>query len=292
MKIAIDIGGTTIRVGLIQNNVIESVQTFETKPNDFNQSIQEIYEVITSWKIEEDISFVGICSPGPLDIQTGLILNSPNLPDWNGKNIKVTLAKKLNLDINKISINNDANIAALGQWVVRGNKNNESLLYFTISTGIGSGFIYKGAIFNGYKSMACEIANAIPDLNNSKEDTDRVGIEYFASGNNIVKQLSLRGVNVSSAKQAFELLDQNSNPIVNDFFKEIENKLVQLFATAIYFFNPELIVVGGSVAENNKKFFENIFKRTLRVTYDINYQTKFEFSKDLTNATLLGCVSQ
>lgn len=76
---------------------------------------------------------------------------------------------------------------------------------------------------------------------------------------------------------------------MNDYFAKIKDKLVAVFATGIYFLNPEIIVVGGSAALKNQERFEEIFAETLEVTKDINYQTKFECAVNLDEATFIGC---
>ncbi|KAF5300654.1 hypothetical protein FQR65_LT19331 [Abscondita terminalis] len=173
----------------------------------------------------------------------------------------------------------------LGQFVVR--QDLESLLYFTISTGIGSGFILDGKIYNGYSQTACEIANALP--NSKSENPTKSGIEFLASGINIPKQLEKIGVKVDDAKDAFILYNSKTNKKVNDYFESLKEEYIKLFSTAIYFLNPQIIVLGGSVAMNNQEFFNDIFIKVIDVTKDINYKTKFEYAKDLDQATVLAC---
>lgn len=280
MNLSIDIGGTKIRFALVENNKILKADEFLNNTKDYKWNILKIQKKFEEWNSK--IDFIGIACPGPLNIKDGIIINSPNLDDWNGKNLKTEFKNIMKID--DIRVNNDANVAALGQFNIR--KNLDSLVYFTISTGIGCGFINKGEIYNGFSETACEIANDFPDLSIGKNKT---GIEFFASGLNIVKKLSSLGVVVSSAKEAFSLLKTNSNKIVNEYFLLIKDKLITMLSTAIYFLNPEIIVLGGSVALNNKEWFLEIFRDVLEVTQDINYKTKLEFALNLDDSTLIGC---
>ncbi|AGR41383.1 ROK family protein [Spiroplasma taiwanense] len=230
-----------------------------------------------------DFDFIGLACPGPLNLKTGEIINTPNLPAWNGKNL-VEEFKKIFLN-KEIKFNNNANVAALGQFSIR--KVIESLLYFTVSTRIGAGFINEGKIFNGFTGKACEIANALPKI--STIEPSKSGFEYLASGKNIAKRLQELGVKVENAKEAFEIFKTRKNSIVSDYFITMEIELISLFSTAIYFLNPEIIVIGGSVAMNNQDWFNAIFNKVLEVTSDISYKTKFEFAKELDDSTLIGC---
>ncbi|QEH61511.1 glucokinase [Spiroplasma chinense] len=282
MKIGIDIGATSVRVAKIKEKKVIDIEIFDTNKEDWKETLGKIDKYIEREQKNETLELIGLCCPGPADIKEGKILITPNLPDWQDLEIKKYFEDKYNVEV---LFNNDANVAGLGQALIR---NKTSLLYFTVSTGIGAGLVINNQIHNGFSYTACEVANANPTL--TGEDQQRTGIEYLASGINIPRVLKTRGVDVKDAREAFELLIEGKNQIVIDYFKEVEDRLVQLFSTAIYFINPEMIVIGGSVAENNKWFFEKIFKRVHEVTIDIHYKTPFEFAQDITNATLLGSV--
>ncbi|AUM62775.1 ROK family protein [Spiroplasma monobiae] len=281
MKLAVDIGGTSIRFALIENNKIIKKHVIDTNGNDMNKNLLEIKEKVDSWN--QSFDYIGICCPGPLDLKTGKILITYNLPDWNQKSILQAFKDLFNMD--NVKINNDGNVAALGQYTIR--KNVHSLLYFTISTGIGGGFINEGKIFTGFSGTAFEIANALPVWNS--ENVKRSGIEFQASGKNIYLNLNKLGVEVNDTAQAFELYKTKENEVVKNFFKDIEEKLISLISTSICFLNPEIIVIGGSVAMHNQDFINSIMERVWITTEDIGYKTKFEFARDLDNSTLFGC---
>ncbi|WP_338984483.1 ROK family protein [Spiroplasma endosymbiont of Diplazon laetatorius] len=281
MKLAVDIGGTSIRFALIDNNKIINKKVIDTDGNNMKKNLQEIKETVDSWN--HSIDYIGVCCPGPLDLKTGTILITYNLPDWNQKCVLQEFKDLFNVE--NVKINNDGNVAALGQYTIR--KDLHSLLYFTISTGIGAGFVSEGKIFSGYSGTALEIANALPIWNS--ENVQRSGIEFQASGKNICLQLNKLGVQVIDTHQAFELYKSKENEIVNSFFKDIEEKLVSLISSSIYFLNPEIIVIGGSVAMKNQDFVEQIMEKVWKTTEDIFYKTNFEFAIDLEDSTLLGC---
>lgn len=283
MKMAIDIGGTNIRVGFIEDSkIIGKVVSFNSITDKFIPNLEKIFEIYK--ESNNKITGIGIFVPGPLDIANGIVYHTPNLPGWKGTNIKQSFQNKFNLD--DVQINNDANGAALGQAIIR--ENVDSLLYFTISTGIGAGLVFNGRIHNGFSQNACEVANALPNL--GANEPLKSGIEYKYSGINIPKELNKLGVEIKTTKEAFELYYEKNNPEVNNFFTHMKAELVKFFATSIYLINPQIIVVGGSVALNNKQFYDEVFKETQEITQlFINYKTPIEYATDLENATLLAC---
>jgi glucokinase len=79
MKVGIDIGGTSIRIGFIKENQLVKKVTFENDVENYEKMINEIFDVIDKTIEGEKLEFIGIASPGPLDIKNGVILNTPNL---------------------------------------------------------------------------------------------------------------------------------------------------------------------------------------------------------------------
>jgi glucokinase len=285
MKVGIDIGGTSIRIGFIKENQLVKKVTFENDVENYEKMINEIFDVIDKTIEGEKLEFIGIASPGPLDIKNGVILNTPNLKNWNNRNIKQDFKNKYKVDV---GINNDANVAALGQYLLKNESAEiESILYFTISTGFGAGFIYNGNILSGSTGKAMEVANAIPYLEGP--NASESGIEYIASGKNIVRNLLALGVIVKNTKEAFEKYYDGTNEIVNTYFKDMKKRLVTFFTTAIYFFDPAQIILGGSVALNNKEFYKAIFEEVNTVLHAGGFNSVYDFAENIDEATLMGC---
>lgn len=282
MKITIDIGGTSTRVGLLESNEILKIEAFDTDPNDFWKNLNQIKDIIALWNI--DIDSIGVAMPGPLDIKKGIVLNTPNLPSWKNLEIRKILQKEFNVE--NVKINNDANAAALGQYIIRGSVE-QNLLYFTFSTGIGGGWVLDGKVFEGFNGNALEVANAIPKI--KAENPFKSGVEYIASGANIYKQINLKGYNFNEASELLTEYNKGTDQIIIDYMDDVSDKIAEFLATAINFINPEVIVIGGSVAMNNQEWFKTIFEKVWFLTTDfINYKTKIEFATNLTNATLIG----
>lgn len=285
MKITLDIGGTLTRVGLIENNNVLKIKTFNTDINDFWKNMNQIKSIINIWNVK--IDSIGVAMPGPLDIKNGIVLNPPNLPGW--KNLEIRKNLQDEFKTNNVKIINDANAAALGQYIIRGSIDH-SLLYFTFSTGIGGGLIFNGKVFEGFNGNALEIANSMPNFNS--DDVLKSGIEYISSGANICKNINSKGYSFKDATELLKEYYKGNDKKVIEYIDKISNKIAEFIATSINFINPEIIIIGGSVAMNNKGLFKNIFEKVWILTKEyINYKTKITFAKDLTNSTLIGAGS-
>ena len=286
-KVGIDIGATSTRIAILndQDEFLKEV-TFTTDVNDFAHQMNKTKEIIAQMETQfGKAKGIGICSPGPLDLKAGRILNAPNLPGWRNLNIvdqfqQVFAGKEIHLD-------NDANVAALGQFLTYPTAPH-SLYYVTVSSGIGSGFIYQGEIFHGYNYTATEVFNSLPSLTEGKNPS-QTGIEYFASGNNIPRVLKERGINVKDATQAFQL--RTANKGIADYFVEYKKRMAAFLATAIYFYDPQYLVLGGSVALKNQEFFKEIINYTYHITSHLEHKTTIEFAKDLDEQTLKGAAN-
>lgn len=279
MKIGIDIGGTKTRIALINSEYkIIDIKIIDTNKQDF----LETYELIKKYLSKQnDIELISFCCPGPLDIENGIILDPPNLPGWH--NLKILEIFKQDFTSCKVKMMNDANAAALGQYNnFKKLECSRILLFFTISTGIGGGLVIDGKIYEGYSKIALEPANTM--IYHDEVDTKPLhGIEYYTSGtgikNNYDKNCDIADLFKSNTKQDIEYLEI------------IKKRLASFFATSIGFLNPGIIVVGGSVAEFNKEFFNKVFVLTNNLLFDsAKNSTKFEFAFDMLNSTLIGLV--
>jgi len=287
-KVGIDIGATSTRIAVLnEKNKLLKREKFTTDVNDFAHQMDEISKIINQMETQfGPIKRIGICAPGPLDLKEGRILNAPNLPGWRNLNI-VDQFQQMFAGSKEIHLDNDANVAALGQFLTYPTAPH-SLYYVTVSSGIGSGFIYQGEIFHGYNYTATEIFNSLPSLTEDKNPS-QTGIEYFASGNNIPKVLKERGIDVKDATQAFQL--RTTNKGIEDYFVEYKKRMAAFLATAIYFYNPQYLVIGGSVALKNQDFFKEIINYTYQITSHLEHKTTIEFAKDLEEQTLKGAAN-
>ncbi|MFW6022243.1 MAG: ROK family protein [Halanaerobiaceae bacterium] len=162
--IGVDLGGTKILTAIsdIEGNIMEKVristEAHKGKEHVINNIVKSIDNVIAKVGVDKkDIKRIGIGSPGPLNIRKGLIYEAPNL-NWKNVPIVDILKEKINIEI---VLENDANAAALGEKWFGAGRDVDSMIYMTVSTGIGGGIIINKNILHGVNDTAGEIGHFV-----------------------------------------------------------------------------------------------------------------------------------
>ena len=161
MYIGIDLGGTNIAAGIVREDgkivVQSSVPTLSQRPTD--EIVKDMVflskQLIKDAELElNDIEAVGIGCPGTINFETGEVIYSNNI-----KMEHYMLAKEFQKYLNlPVKIDNDANCAAMGEYIVSGN-NVPIFMFITLGTGVGSGLILNGKVFRGFNGAASEAGN-------------------------------------------------------------------------------------------------------------------------------------
>ena len=191
--IGVDIGGTKVAIAVVNENGVISHQTviptdLTIKPETMIHKISEqIKQVVKNSQIPmEDIIGIGIGAPGPLDSKNGMITCPPNLPTWTDIPIRKLIADQFSIPV---TLENDANAAALAEKWIGAAQENENFLYITVSTGIGAGIIDNGQLLRGQKGNAGDIGHMVVDPSFGECSCGQLGcLESIASGTAIAKR--------------------------------------------------------------------------------------------------------
>ena len=256
--VGIDIGGTNTRVALIDDNysMINRVQ-FSTNFEEPMKTLNQIKETINSWNVA--VVGVGLSCPGPLDLKKGSILNTPNLgKNWQNFEIQTKLHEILNVPV---YLENDANLACLAEAVVGEGKNYNYVQFLTISTGVGSGLVIDKKIFQGAHGFAHEIAN-IPLWKEGPSHGNIYpgGVEAICSGTAITVRSKDKGLEVKHAGDVATLANKGNEvaaKIMDDAIEYLANAISIIYA----FIDPEIVILGGSVAIKIDGFIEEVERR-------------------------------
>ncbi len=257
--IGIDIGGTNTRVALIDDchQLLQRIQlpTDTTDPEQEIRLIKEAIDVMSPY----DIIGIGISCPGPLDSKAGQIIFTPNLENaWYGFPLTETLSKYYGYPV---CLENDANLAALAEAVVGAGQFNQYVHYLTISTGIGSGFVINKHIYQGAHGFAGEVANTCMWQDGPENPPICAGgIEAISSGTAITQRARHLGLDVSHAGEVAQL-DFDGNPIAHAIMEESKNHLANFIGCIYALEDPDIIVLGGSVALKIPNFISDIEMR-------------------------------
>ncbi|GGB29359.1 ROK family glucokinase [Virgibacillus dakarensis] len=263
--IGVDIGGTTSKIGLLdQQGIIQDKWEIPTiKANNGESIVTDIWDSITD-KLKtvqfKQILGIGIGAPGFIDGATGLVYEAVNI-GWK-KNFQLA---KLFSEITKLPVfvENDANIAVLGEnWKGAGNHS-ENLIAITLGTGVGGGIIANGEILNGVNGTAGEIGHITVDPDGFSCNCGKKGcLETIASATGIVRQAKelakqapdsrlaslLQESGSITAKDVFSLAGQGDllSKTVIERTGDVLGFAIANLATVI---NPSIILIGGGVSK-------------------------------------------
>ena len=227
--------------------------------------IGTIEEVLSKADVKStEVEAVGIGSPGPLDSNTGVIITTPNLPF---KNFNVTAPIKERFDI-PVYLDNDANVATIGEFMFGAGKGKKNVVFFTVSTGVGGGAVLNGNIFRGSTCNALEIGHITVAPNGPRCNCGNVGcLEAVASGTAIGRRgQEAVNTNVETSLRQYEKVTsyevfveaEKGDEVAKDIRDEALNYLGIGVANAVSIFDPEMVIIGGGVTQVGDVLFNRV----------------------------------
>ena len=244
-KIGIDLGGTKTE-GILLDEKLEVIERKRLPTNQqegYSSIINLIKNLVDDLKQKTDDSIsIGVCTPGALSKQSGVIKNS-NTQCLIGKDIKNDLENVLK---QKVSIENDANCFTLAESKLGSAKNFDMVFGVIMGTGVGGGIVIKEQIHNGRTNIAGEWGHhCIKPEGNSCYCGKRGCVETYLSG----PALEKRWNDLSGKRQTISEILQNSD---ESMFATWKNELLENFALAlgnvIDILDPDAIVLGGGLS--------------------------------------------
>lgn len=263
--IGIDLGGTNVRAAVIERAegralALASQPTLAQEGPE--RGIRRIEDLIERVMDEAGcpagaLAGIGIGATGPLDVKHGLIASPWNMPGWHEVPIVRLLAERFGLPA---LLDNDCNVAALGEHWLGAGRGCEDMIYLTVSTGIGAGIILGNRLHRGYNANAGEVgAMTIAPGGAMLEDLDGAW-EALASGPAIARMgreagdaglLSAAGGD--PAKITAPLIAQmamEGNPVAQRLMDEVAYTLGVGIANLLVILAPQIVVMGGGVMES------------------------------------------
>jgi len=253
--IGVDLGGTNLRTALVSQNgeVVDKVKEPTHASDGHEKVVQRLIENIKAQRDNTSrngikIAAVGVGAPGVIHADSGVVVTSPNFPDWNNLPLKKELEAALALPV---FIENDANAAALGeQWRGAG-RGISSMILLTLGTGVGGGIVLDGRIWAGADGMAGEIGHMtiIPD--GRQCGCGNTGcLEMYASSRGIVMTYQERSPqSMAITSEDIYQAARDGYALAAEVMKDMGRMLGIGIANLINIFNAEMIVVGGGVKD-------------------------------------------
>lgn len=301
-SLGIDIGGTTVKLGLF-NNEGELLHKWEIETrkidngkyilSDITESINRLLEERNIFK--DEVLGAGVGVPGPVK-DDGTILGSVNL-GWPVFNVSTTLEELLKVPI---KVANDANIAALGEMYKGGGTGYKNMIMVTLGTGVGGGVIINNNVIAGDTGSGGEIGhmNVNPHEKISCNCGRKGCLEQYASATGIARlgreilekescESKLRNIENITAKDVFDFAkedDELSVKVVEKFSSILGRALSNIACVC----NPEVFVIGGGVSKAGDMLLDNIKKYYSENAFHATTDTEFKLATLGNDAGIFG----
>ncbi len=263
LAIGIDLGGTQVRAALVDGARVLSRAAEPTDvaggPAAVLHQVERLMERVLPRPEWPGLSGLGVSSPGPLDTDTGTVLNIPTLPGWDGLPLRDLLAERTGLPV---VLENDGIAAAFGEWRHGAGRGLRHLVFVTVSTGIGGGVVVDGRLLHGRRGMAGHVGHFPMASNGPACSCGAAGcFEAFAAGSALGHAArSAAARQPSSGLAALAPCDQltarhvveaarQGDPLALDLLADEARHLGLGFTGLIHLFSPEAVVMGGGVSE-------------------------------------------
>jgi len=263
--VAVDIGGTHIRAAAYETNNISPLTHKRTRshakePGTFDRLIKAIE---AAWPEDRPVKAIGMASPGPLDPQTGVVLATPNIPEWKDFPVAQKLSEHFGVPA---YLDNDANLGALGEWKFGAGRGHHHVLYLTISTGIGGGVIINDRLLHGYHGLAAELGHVIVLAGGPVCSCGFEGhLEALSAGPAIVRYVREQmeaGVKSELRSDgelnAFDVAEaaKRGDALAKSAYARAGEYLGIGVASFLHTFDPSIVIFGGGVSQSGPLLFE------------------------------------
>lgn len=264
--IGVDIGRTTTIVALVNGNgdILHQLE-FPTLPeNGWENTLSTIMEAVTSLEHRIPVggtwSGIGIASAGVINFERSSIVYSSN-HGWHDAEVGSVLKERFNVPVR---LGNDANMAAVAEYVWGMKKEVQDMIYITVSTGIGAGIINGGQLLQGESYSAGEFGHITMDVMGQQCRCGNYGcLENYCSGTAIANIANKRLGDLNgrswTTKDVFDAA-RSGNGIALDIVKVAGIYLGNSIVNLIHLFNPTKVILGGGIINNDNLLFQEANK--------------------------------
>jgi len=233
--IGLDIGGTNIRAGIVEGDTVHNIIS-----QTFNGDVEQIYAIVDKL-MSNNVEGIGVGVPASVT-DDGVIPSANNIPQWNNVPLRHLLEERFK---KKTMIDNDANCFALGECIYGEARGYKHIVGLILGTGVGSGIVIDGKIYRGKHNAAGEIGQV--------RYVDST-VEEYCSGKFFTNQGSTGEELLEKARHN----DAHALSVFATYGMHLGNAL----STIVHVLSPQVIVLGGSVAQPFE-FFEQTMRDAL-----------------------------
>ncbi|WP_209330027.1 ROK family protein [Lunatimonas salinarum] len=230
MNIGIDLGGTKIQVGIEKNGeIISQTKALLKEKDSLSSTLKQVINFIKPL-MNHGVEGIGIGVPSVVDVKNGIVYNVTNIPSWKKVELKAILEKEFAIPV---YVNNDVNCFAIGEHRFGLGMQFRNMVGMSIGTGLGSGIIIDNKLYTGINCGAGEIG-LLPYKDKN--------IEYYASGNFFSSFYDTTALDAYKAAKA-------GDPEAMSQWNEFGLHFGAAVQAVLYTYDPEAIIIGGSLAK-------------------------------------------
>ncbi|MCA9934112.1 MAG: ROK family protein [Ardenticatenaceae bacterium] len=264
LLLALDFGGTKLTAAVLsvdrqlkQPAWLAHKRIFTPAGTDARYELETMIALGHELLAGRPVTAVGVSFGGPVDHASGTVRLSHHVPGWHNFPLQQRLEAEFGVPVR---VDNDANTAALGEWRFGAGRGVNSLLYITVSTGVGGGWILGGQSWRGHEGMAGEIGHTVVDPNGPMCLCGKRGcVERLASGPYMAQdyRAQVQGHGLATGKAVAEAA-ANGDVIARSILQRSAWALGVGIGNAANFINPQLFVLGGGVTKAGPLWWDEV----------------------------------
>jgi glucokinase len=271
--IGLDLGATNIRGAVVLGSHLSDIVSQKIRSNGtVEEVLEDIYTVVDALLQVNKAVAIGIGVPSVVDVTEGIVYEVQNIHSWKEVHLKQLMEARYQVPV---FVNNDANCFALGEYYFGKGNNSDSMIGLTLGTGLGAGVMINKRLFAGFNCGAGEFG-MFPYLDNI--------LEYYCSGSFFENVYGLDGVLVfGDAKKG----DVKALKLYAELGKHIGHAIKQV----MYAYDPQLIVLGGSVRHAYGFFEQAMWQEIKTFAYTKAAERIRVEVSDLQNSGIIGAAA-
>jgi glucokinase len=270
--IGIDLGATNIRGAVVINGYIDNIVSQPIHKKGTEEQILEDVFFIADKLVDNEVKSIGIGVPSLVDVKEGIVYDVQHIPSWKEVYLKQIMEDRYQLPV---YVNNDANCFALGEHYFGKGKNHADTVGLAIGTGLGAGIIINNKLYAGPNCGAGEFG-MVDYLDHN--------YEYYCSGSFFQNVYGLNGEYVFKSAQ-------NGDQEALNLYAELGTHLGNTIKLIMYTYDPELIILGGSVSSAFKFFEKAMWERIKTFGYPKSIDRLKIQTSELANSAILGAAA-
>ena len=260
MRIGVDRGGTNSRAGLVDGQTIIKKAKAACPAKGCCEEVIETVAGLISEVLCDGVESIGIGVPSVVDTRRGIVYNVANIPSWVEVHLKDILEERFNIPVH---INNDSNCFTLGESRFGKGQGYADMVGVTLGTGVGSGIIINGNLYEGRNAGAGEVGC----LNYLDKDYESYcSTPFFVAHNTTGAELAAKA--------------EEGDPEAVALWNEFGHHLGELAKAILFAYDPEAIVFGGGIAAGHPHFEKALRERIQTFPYETGKDVKILFSED------------